>query len=244
MVQSLGTTIRVSPICHPRSISDKQQFRTHPLRVIHPQLPHPPLLLTSTLFRRRLQSPMLFAPRHARRDAEVQPREPHRDLEAVRAARPHRAVRERHRERRIRADRGARPGDVHGRVGPADAGRAARVDDGQRRAVDGARLCAGRVDKYVCSVPRSSPRTVLTFGSAEEAKGMLQGAGSRFDFHINKTLCDLRTREIFDIIIDFPDSMGALQDLRECLQRVDQRANLVQALRKAYVCPISTFFGN
>jgi len=62
---------------------------------------------------------------------------------------------------------------------------------------------------------------------------MLQGVGSRFDFHMNKTLCDLRsccfssfcfcgalnhdsfrTREIFDIIIDFPDSMGALQDLR------------------------------
>jgi len=60
---------------------------------------------------------------------------------------------------------------------------------------------------------------------------MLQGVGSRFDFHINKTLCDLRfvcfkcflilikpmylrTREIFDIIIDFPDSIGALHDLR------------------------------
>lgn len=90
------------------------------------------------------------------------------------------------------------------------------------------------------SVSYSFPQTVLTCLSAEEAKGMLQGAGSRFDFHINKTLCDLRTREIFDIIIDFPDSMGALQDLRECLQRVDQRANLVQALRKAYVCPISS----
>ncbi|KJA24366.1 hypothetical protein HYPSUDRAFT_38802 [Hypholoma sublateritium FD-334 SS-4] len=67
----------------------------------------------------------------------------------------------------------------------------------------------------------------------EEAKSMLHGAGSRFDFHINKTLCDLRTSEIFDIIIDFPDSMGALQDLRDCLQRVDQRANLVRALRKS-----------
>jgi anaphase-promoting complex subunit 2 len=97
---------------------------------------------------------------------------------------------------------------------------------------------------------------------------MLQGVGSRFDFHMNKTLCDLRcvicdcfrmyfqplflrTREIFDIIIDFPDSMGALQDLRvcliftpllfasltaktqDCMQRVDQRAALVQSLRKA-----------
>lgn len=28
--------------------------------------------------------------------------------------------------------------------------------------------------------------------AAEEARSMLQGVGSRFDFHINKTLCDLR----------------------------------------------------
>ncbi|KAJ7717419.1 hypothetical protein DFH07DRAFT_973588 [Mycena maculata] len=49
---------------------------------------------------------------------------------------------------------------------------------------------------------------------------------SRFDFHMNKTLCDLRTSEIFDIIIDLPYSMGALQDLKECLQRVDRRASL------------------
>ncbi|KIM41173.1 hypothetical protein M413DRAFT_160178 [Hebeloma cylindrosporum] len=69
--------------------------------------------------------------------------------------------------------------------------------------------------------------------SPEEAKTMLQGVGSRFDFHINKTLCDLRTKEIFDIIIDFPDSMGALYDLRDCLQRVDQRASLVSSLRKS-----------
>ena len=30
------------------------------------------------------------------------------------------------------------------------------------------------------------------FVIAEEARSMLQGVGSRFDFHINKTLCDLR----------------------------------------------------
>ena len=30
------------------------------------------------------------------------------------------------------------------------------------------------------------------FVVAEEARSMLQGVGSRFDFHINKTLCDLR----------------------------------------------------
>ena len=61
---------------------------------------------------------------------------------------------------------------------------------------------------------------------------MLQGIGSRFDFHVCKTLCDMRfscdiylvvspgadlwiyrTEEIFDIIVDYPDSQGALVDL-------------------------------
>ncbi|KAH7904718.1 ubiquitin-protein ligase [Hygrophoropsis aurantiaca] len=68
--------------------------------------------------------------------------------------------------------------------------------------------------------------------SVDEAKVMMQGVGSRYDFHLHKTLCDLRTQEIFDIIVDFPDSNAALLDLKECLQRVDQRAELVQALRK------------
>ncbi|KAJ3735886.1 hypothetical protein DFJ43DRAFT_1054769 [Lentinula guzmanii] len=69
--------------------------------------------------------------------------------------------------------------------------------------------------------------------TADDARAMLQNVGSRFDFHMAKTLCDLRTKEIFDIIIDYPDSSGALQDLKECLHRVDQRASLVHTLRKA-----------
>ncbi|KAH9891559.1 ubiquitin-protein ligase [Cubamyces lactineus] len=92
--------------------------------------------------------------------------------------------------------------------------------------------------------------------NAEEARTMLQGVGSRFDYHACKTLCDLRIQEIFDIIIDHPDSQSALQDLKvassrpgledfdmmvnrvrgrlqECLQRVDQRSQLVITLRKA-----------
>lgn len=100
---------------------------------------------------------------------------------------------------------------------------------------------------------------------------MMRGIGSRLDFHVCKTLADLRygplsphcrtthptvprTNEIFDIIVDYPDSRPALDDLKvrrltvpplfvanflsttqECLQRVDQRSQLVQSLRKAYV---------
>ncbi|KAF5366520.1 hypothetical protein D9615_010659 [Tricholomella constricta] len=64
-------------------------------------------------------------------------------------------------------------------------------------------------------------RTSYNIQPAEKAKAMVQGVGSRFDFHMNKTLCDLKTKAIFDIIIDFPDSV-ALQDLQ-----------VLQSLRKA-----------
>ena len=64
-----------------------------------------------------------------------------------------------------------------------------------------------------------------------------------------------RTKEMFDIVIDYPDSTHALHDLKvsnyismtyfwlrtlitaacyqECLQRVDQRTQFVRSLRKA-----------
>ncbi|KAF5336227.1 hypothetical protein D9758_014343 [Tetrapyrgos nigripes] len=81
------------------------------------------------------------------------------------------------------------------------------------------------------------PWLLLMYGrdanTTDEARALLSTIGSRFDFHVAKTLCDLRTREIFDIIVDYPDSAGALQDLKECLQRVDQRGALVKSLRKA-----------
>jgi anaphase-promoting complex subunit 2 len=32
---------------------------------------------------------------------------------------------------------------------------------------------------------------------ADEARAMLQGVGSRFDFHMNKTLCDLRFEVLY-----------------------------------------------
>ncbi|KZS92899.1 hypothetical protein SISNIDRAFT_474501 [Sistotremastrum niveocremeum HHB9708] len=69
--------------------------------------------------------------------------------------------------------------------------------------------------------------------TVEDARAMVSGIISRFDFHVCRTLCDLRIKEIFDIIVDYPDSMDALIDLKECLTRVDQRPQLVTALRKA-----------
>ncbi|KAL1709147.1 hypothetical protein EV121DRAFT_253251, partial [Schizophyllum commune] len=67
----------------------------------------------------------------------------------------------------------------------------------------------------------------------DDAKAKMSGVASRFEFHLNRVLCELRTREIFDIIVAHPDSMGALADLRTCLMRVDTRPAFVAALRKA-----------
>lgn len=101
----------------------------------------------------------------------------------------------------------------------------------------GARNCKHHIDVRLWLIV-----LIIAVFSAEEAKVMLQGVGSRFDFHMCKTLCDLRyalrilclvvlyqfyirTREIFDIIIDYPDSMGALQDLK--VQQFDRLVELV-----------------
>ncbi|THH16538.1 hypothetical protein EW146_g4118 [Bondarzewia mesenterica] len=103
--------------------------------------------------------------------------------------------------------------------------------------------CTGKWDEPMLSTLREwmadkvVPWMLLPYArgarNAEEARTMLQGVGSRFDFHVCKTLCDLRTKEIFDIIVDYPESTPALQDLKECLARVDQRSGLVQSLRRA-----------
>ncbi|KIP08942.1 hypothetical protein PHLGIDRAFT_126668 [Phlebiopsis gigantea 11061_1 CR5-6] len=69
--------------------------------------------------------------------------------------------------------------------------------------------------------------------TADEAAILMRSVGSRLDYHVCKTFADLRTNELFDIIIDFPDSKPALEDLKDCLQRVDQRSHLVQSLRKS-----------
>jgi len=67
-----------------------------------------------------------------------------------------------------------------------------RVDDGLYCTVDVVAICPWRAKLY--EIPAISYPSWLTSPSpAEEAKVMLQGVGARFDFHMCKTLCDLRS---------------------------------------------------
>lgn len=43
----------------------------------------------------------------------------------------------------------------------------------------------------------------------------------------------LRIEELFDIIVEYPDSEPALADLRECLHHVELRNKVVSSLKNA-----------
>ncbi|ORX38980.1 hypothetical protein BD324DRAFT_618100 [Kockovaella imperatae] len=73
------------------------------------------------------------------------------------------------------------------------------------------------------------------FDGTEAAQTALRPMFSRFDYYLCKCFFDTRTDELFDIIVDYPDSMAALEDLKECLFKVDQRAALVDKLKAANI---------
>ncbi|GAA5889699.1 hypothetical protein JCM8208_001101 [Rhodotorula glutinis] len=64
----------------------------------------------------------------------------------------------------------------------------------------------------------------------EEARKFLKPTLSRFEYHVHKVLCQLRTTEMFDMILAFPASQPALEDLKTCLLKTEQRTLLVTRL--------------
>jgi anaphase-promoting complex subunit 2 len=55
--------------------------------------------------------------------------------------------------------------------------------------------------------------------------------------HLSFWLPSNRTSELFDIIVDYPESAPALLDLKECLSRSDQHLELVASLTQTYGVP-------
>ncbi|RUS22247.1 hypothetical protein BC937DRAFT_89906 [Endogone sp. FLAS-F59071] len=56
---------------------------------------------------------------------------------------------------------------------------------------------------------------------------------ARLEYHLYKTFADLRIMELFDIIVDFPDTQNAVDDLKECMTKTDQKQQLLETLRHA-----------
>ncbi|XP_033110113.1 anaphase-promoting complex subunit 2-like [Anneissia japonica] len=56
----------------------------------------------------------------------------------------------------------------------------------------------------------------------------------RLQYFLYQTFAKLRIQELFNIIVEFPDSMKALEDLKMCLKKTDLRAHLIRSLRSDF----------
>ncbi|XP_068695380.1 anaphase-promoting complex subunit 2-like isoform X3 [Montipora foliosa] len=56
----------------------------------------------------------------------------------------------------------------------------------------------------------------------------------KLQYFMYKSFADLRIDQLFDIIVEYPDSLPAIQDLKECLEVTDQRKELIVSLRTAF----------
>ncbi|CAG8742081.1 1007_t:CDS:10 [Cetraspora pellucida] len=76
----------------------------------------------------------------------------------------------------------------------------------------------------------SDPQT-----SADSIEDALVTWSKRLNYHFCMMFCDLRISELFDVIVDFPESKSAINDLIICMRRLDTdyRHRLVQSLYSA-----------
>lgn len=74
---------------------------------------------------------------------------------------------------------------------------------------------------------------IVAEAGGDHAIAIMRPAISRFEYHIYKCMSELRISELFDIIVEYPDSLPALEDLRLCLSKTDQRSLLVRTLQKS-----------
>nr|XP_058951089.1 anaphase-promoting complex subunit 2-like isoform X1 [Pocillopora verrucosa] len=56
----------------------------------------------------------------------------------------------------------------------------------------------------------------------------------KLKYFMYKSFADLRISELFTIIVEYPDSLPAIKDLKSCLEVTDQRKELISSLRSAF----------
>merc|ERR1739848_337534 len=71
----------------------------------------------------------------------------------------------------------------------------------------------------------------VTVNSEQLSQSLFQQWKNRLNFYATETFCALRIEELFDIIVEFPESEPALNDLRSCVDTTGQQMNLIQSLR-------------
>ena len=83
------------------------------------------------------------------------------------------------------------------------------------------------------SAPPSTPAEAVPGSAVGGGGGHLAQWESRLDFFVFHALGDMRTAELFDIVVDFPESAPAVRDLRESLPHTGLTQAMVRDLRAA-----------
>jgi len=81
--------------------------------------------------------------------------------------------------------------------------------------------------------PPRTPAETFLGSSVGGGGGHLAQWESRLDFFVFHALGDMRTAELFDIVVDFPESAPAVRDLRECLAHTGRTPRMVTEFRAA-----------
>ncbi|KAH9321998.1 hypothetical protein KI387_016637, partial [Taxus chinensis] len=74
---------------------------------------------------------------------------------------------------------------------------------------------------------------LLWFSGRETASERITRWHLRLEYFAYETLQDLRIGQLFDIIIDYPESEDAIKDLKQCLDNTGQHAKLVESFLSA-----------
>ncbi|XP_057859859.1 anaphase-promoting complex subunit 2 isoform X2 [Cryptomeria japonica] len=98
-------------------------------------------------------------------------------------------------------------------------------------------LCVpSNADKNGDPSARTSPLAscpLLWFNGRETASERITRWHLRLEYFAYETLQDLRIDQLFDIIIDYPESEDAIKDLKQCLDNTGQHAKLVESFLSA-----------
>ena len=87
------------------------------------------------------------------------------------------------------------------------------------------------VDKPICTNLAKASADVLAW--QDGGGGGLQQWQRRLDYYVYETVGQLRIREMFDIVVDYPDSRPAVQDMKDCLEHTNLHRKFVAGFKQA-----------
>ena len=67
----------------------------------------------------------------------------------------------------------------------------------------------------------------------DQGQSSLQQWQSRLSYYVYETVGQLRIKEMFDIVVDYPESRPAVQDVKDCLAHTNIHRKFVAGFKQA-----------